>query len=294
MIRIGIKRALLQGGLLAMGLLIGTGSLFGIDIDEERKVDLGAIDGIRVVTGSAEVRVIASEPGNEARIRLLGTSMQRVSISLSMNGGVAEARIRRPWKIPAAERLRFELSLPAKYGKDLWVKTASGKVSIERLEADELSVRTSSGGISAGELKARRLAASSTSGGISIAKAEAENAEMTASSGTIAVEELSVADALVKASSGDVRISESSGNLEAGTSSGRIAIRCREYRGWTISARASSGSVRIELPAGAAFALKAKSDSGKVVSEFTSAPLGGGSGEVSARTSSGAISILKK
>jgi lia operon protein LiaG len=294
MVHIGIKRALIQGGLLAMGLLIGTGSLFGIDIDDEKKVDLGSIDGLRVVTGSAEVRVIASESGSEGRVRLVGTSMQRASLSLQVKGGVAEARIQRPWKVPALERLRIEVYLPSKYGKDLSVKTSSGRISFEGFAFDDLSVETSSGGIEGGELKAETMALRSTSGRIRIAKAEAKTASLSASSGSITVEALSAADARMRASSGDIQVGGLAGNLDVGASSGRIAVRCPEYNGWTIAATASSGSVRIELPPDAAIVLRTKSSSGKVVSDFSSAQAGGKAGEVSVRTFSGAISILKK
>jgi len=288
---IGIKRALRKGGLLAMALIIATGSLFGIEIDDEKKIDLASVDGIRVLMSSAAVRVIVSESKGEARLHLYGKALQRVSLDLETTGGIAQARIRRPWKLPALENLRLDVFLPAGYGKDFELKTTSGTIHGGYFEFAALSLESSSGGIAWEGAKAETIRVKATSGNIKIEKAKAKSIAFVSTSGSIMIGECDSLATSLRASSGKIAIESVSGNIEARSSSGDIALRYLEYRGWDATVRASSGKVAIGLPSDARFALKTKSGSGKIAADFKDES--GAIGAISAATTSGRIEILK-
>jgi lia operon protein LiaG len=288
---IGIKRALIKGGLLAMAMVIGTGSLFGIEIDDEKRIDLASVDGIRILMSSAAVRVIESESKSEARLHLYGKALQRVSLGLETKQGIAQARIKRPWTLPLPEKLRLDIYLPAGYGKDFELRATSGKIRAGYFEFAALSLETSSGGIEWEGAKAETIAVKATSGNVKIGKAEAKRVTLVSTSGSIAIGECDSLDASLRASSGKIAIDSLAGNIETRSSSGDIAISYPEYRAWNAMLKASSGKIAIGLPPEARFALRTKSGSGKIVSDFGDDPAA--AGNISVTTSSGRIEVRK-
>lgn len=288
---IWIKRALRKGGLLAMALIIVTGSLFGIEIDDEKKIDLASVDGIRVLMSSAAVRVIVSESKSEARLHLYGKALQRVSIGLEEKDRTVQVRLNRPWNLAALEKLSLDIYLPAGYGKDFELRTTSGKITAGNFELAALTLETSSGGIEWEGAKAAVIAVKATSGNIKMGKAEAKLVTLASTSGSIALRECASSDASLRASSGKIAVESLSGNIEARSSSGDIAIAYPEYRAWNATLKTSSGKAVIGLPPDARFVLKAKSGSGKITSDFRDEPAA--AGMVSVSTSSGRIEIRK-
>lgn len=272
--RLGIKTALMKGGLLAMGVMIGTGSLFGIEIDDERTIGLEGLLGIRVALSSADLRVFASGAEGEAKFRLVGKSMQRLRLSLDAEEGWALARIERPWKVPALEKLRLEVYLPPGYGKDFDASLTSGRIAAQPLAYGALALRSTSGSIEIEGAAAREASIRSTSGKISIGRIECARASLKATSGAIAVDACLAAE------------------LEARASSGRISLSYPRFPGWKAAVEASSGSVLVELPADASFVPMVRSASGKIVSDFSEAAKGG-TGAVWVKTSSGRIEVRK-
>lgn len=274
MIRLGNKTALIKGGLLAMGLMIGTGSLFGIEIDDEKTIGLEGLRGIRIRLSSADLRVFATGGEGEARLRLVGKSLQRVRLSLEAEEGIAEIRIARPWKVAVWEKLMLEVYLPADYGKDIDASVTSGRITAQALAYGGFSMKSTSGSIEVEGLEASQATIRATSGDIRIGRLEAGRASLKASSGSITAEECLSPD------------------LSAYASSGRIKVSYPRFLGWKATMAASSGSVLVELPAGAEFIQNAWSISGKVVSDFDGSEKTG-SGSLSVKTSSGRIEIRK-
>lgn len=124
--------------------------------------------------------------------------------------------------------------------------SASGKVVFEKLTADRVELSTSSGEINVSALKGDTKVITS-SGAVMLDGADGR-LSIDTSSGSIKVEQLS-GSARARTSSGDIelRFAAMRGNLDIGTSSGKVYCELPEQTAFQFQANTSSGGIKTDF-----------------------------------------------
>ena len=135
---------------------------------------------------------------------------------------------------------------------------------------------------------------------------EAGRLELAGSSANITVDGCRAREAVVETTSGNVALHNSSGTVRASSRSGNVLIDYASFTRQDATIETTSGSAKLELPAGAEFSLDARTTSGRIRCEFPvggegparerhlSGSIGREPNRVSIQTTSGGLSILKK
>ncbi|WP_084956897.1 DUF4097 family beta strand repeat-containing protein [Thermoactinospora rubra] len=168
------------------------------------------------------------------------------------------------------------------------VQTASGDVSVE--QAGETAVKTASGDISIARVASLRI--KTASGDVKCGTVEGD-AAVTSSSGSVRIGAVH-GTTEIETTSGDAELEQPGAEVSARSASGDLTLR--GVRQGRVVARSASGDVTIAVAHGTAAWLDVSSLSGRVNSQLdrTEAPSGGEpTAEVSARTTSGDISIVR-
>lgn len=189
--------------------------------------------------------------------------------------------------------------------RTLKADTGSGDVKVTLAkETDGVDLHTGSGDIQISG-PVRELAVETGSGDVSAdLKSGKTKVSLTSGSGDISLKG-GTGDLTAKSGSGDITAEGLMGEASLMTSSGEISARWAEApRGEKVSARSSSGSVRLEFPSGASLSGTLGTSSGDLRCEFPGTYKGShqrsfvlsgpqGSSELTVETSSGGIQVVK-
>jgi DUF4097 and DUF4098 domain-containing protein YvlB len=177
--------------------------------------------------------------------------------------------------------------------------SGSGSLTIGAIDG-RVDARAGSGSIKIGGAK-ERVSASTGSGGIDVGRVSGQ-VMLNSGSGTVHVDAAPDATIDVNTGSGGIEVSGLVGGLSARASSGSIRIAGTPKSDWQLST--SSGSIRLAIPDGTAFRVQASTSSGSIETDHKLAvssvgrrelagSVGSGGALISARSSSGSISISR-
>lgn len=164
------------------------------------------------------------------------------------------------------ESEKIMIYLPKNFAGSIETETSSGNVKAEmKLALNEFKVKTSSGNIKCDEIEASFIQAAASSGNITIEKAQGKR-EFATSSGEIYIKD-GEGDTKATASSGNIKIHNASGGMNASASSGNVTIDFVQIKD-TIEAKASSGNVKLEIPKDSEFSYEGTVSSGNITTDF--------------------------
>jgi hypothetical protein len=236
--------------------------------DKLVRLDVGSIDLYVTVT---EGTAITATLDLDARSSSRGTAQRWIANHTPVfedSPSALEVRL------PARRRGLFVLGyLNAKARLDLVippacrleVRTSSGDVNVagDARLAEATRVTTSSGNLAV-EGGLRELIARTSSGDIRVARRPLTVLEADTSSGDVTLES-GAERATVATSSGDIRLERLTGNLVATASSGDVSASWERIApGANVRIRASSGDIRLRIPAGTALAGEIDTSSGSI------------------------------
>jgi DUF4097 and DUF4098 domain-containing protein YvlB len=199
--------------------------------------------------------------------------------------------------------LTLDIYLPADFEGTMDVKVTSGAVSSESFNLENFRIKASSGNLTADTINAASVAIQTTSGNIDIKRINADRLAITTHSGNITSGQSTVGEASVEATSGNVEMAGLTGNINLKTTSGKTILSYPRFDKNNLVVGTTSGSVTLRLPANAGFLLAARSNSGKIQSDFsiddveggkinkTTGQVGTGTGQIKINTTSGSIQL---
>lgn len=169
-------------------------------------------------------------------------------------------------------QVRVEISVPEAFTGSISARASSGEVDITGVAADEIRAETSSGDVTLWKISAKTVSSDSTSGNVDIENVEADDLSIAATSGDVWVDGMHTGKFTSSTTSGSISVKggASAGTVYISTSSGDSDCRfdsVDEYSRTSTSgstdivienarnlrsvfAEATSGDVRIMLPAG--------------------------------------------
>jgi hypothetical protein len=273
----------------------------GTIVDERKSVSLDGVTSL-VIVGVSEDIVLgdaSSASGGASLDAWLhgnagGSPSELPRLTAERAGSVVTVKVERIPRVVLSFNwtdVKLDVGLPAGYAGDLSVHSTSGGITLARHTYRALAVSSTSGSLKLDTVSASSLVMHTTSGDLAASAVSAGTADLSSTSGGIRVTSLAGANAAkMHTTSGDVDVTFA-------------AVPAR------LDASSTSGSVRIRLPADAAFKLDARSTSGRVTCAFPitlqqDAPEGGrhalsgnvggsaaGTATVSVHTTSGGIAI---
>lgn len=288
--------ATVAGWLTAAYRVVSIAPAGSLDVRQARSI---SADGVRAVTinGVSEAIRLTDSADGSFDVHLTGTAA--TSDPAAVPKLVAEKKgdtlrvvvDHRPGLSfgPRGAQLMLEVSIPRSYAGPLAVESVSGSIDAVPHRYASFSARTTSGSIELDSLLSSSLSAHSVSGAVTARKVTADSADLGTTSGRI-----NLSGAIPA-----IRIHSVSGAVTADTATppSRVEID------------STSGRVRLSLPASSRFTLDARSTSGAVACDFPilvtrsgssarhelAGTVGGSDGgQVSLRTTSGAISVARK
>ena len=184
------------------------------------------------------------------------------------------------WRLFYIVRSRIEIYLPTGYKHAISIGTTSGDIVVaDEYAVSKAQIKTTSGDIGVNKLQAETASISATSGDIDC-KTLVANVEVHATSGDIRIENLTAGNASVKTTSGDIYGKTATGILAVATSSGDIVW---EVINGEISANSTSGGIKLNLVNGG---VTAQTTSGGIRCAF-----GKNIEDISLTTTSGGIAL---
>jgi lia operon protein LiaG len=255
-------------------------------VDQRASAPLDGIGSVTIVT-TGEPLHLSDGPGNALEARLHGRAGRAPKLVVERSGEAVTVRLDRPEGIGSPwSDLALDVSLPSGYAGRLSATTTSGRLEVDDHSYAGADIVSTSGEIKVGALSAADVNVRTTSGAIRVESLRARRAELSSTSGSV--------EAAVQG-----------GDTTARTTSGAVKLTFAAVPS-LIDAESTSGSVRLQLPAGASFTLDASSTSGSVSCDFPvtipagadgrarhalDGVVGSGGNAVRARTVSGSIRI---
>ncbi len=163
--------------------------------------------------------------------------------------------------------------VPKTFAGDITVKSSSGSIKIADASANKVDLNHSSGSIELINISiADKLEAVNTSGSIKLENVTAKSVDLSNTSGSVTITNVNAADsANVKTSSGSIKLDrlKAGGNITLKCTSGSVkGSICGKESDFSISAGCTSGSCNLENSSGASRELSAKTTSGSIKIEF--------------------------
>lgn len=160
---------------------------------------------------------------------------------------------------------KIEIYLPKRFLGELQVSTSSGDILAEDVIVDHLTAEASSGTVNIDTITASQIEIGTSSGTIKI-DTILGNSKIATSSGSIKVDTITgFLDA--SCSSGDIKVNALTGNSDLLVSSGNIEVDYLQLQGDT-KAKATSGNIRIKIPADSSVAFQGSTSSGNINTFF--------------------------
>lgn len=276
-------------------------------VSEEKSFAMKEIHEIQVTISSAPVHIIRTKAGSELKFHYHGKAMQELKLEAERNQQTVVVGVKRKYEtLPIPEDMFLDIYIPEDYGKNLSLKTSSGKVKMDSLELENFTLNTSSGGLEAEQLNAQKTSITTSSGELSIKKIDTKELELKGSSSAINVDECIVKNAEMALTSGSITLKNSSGNFDFNGTAGSVLISYKKFENQNVSIATTTGSVTLELPGSAEFMVEAKTTTGNIQSDFAIpsagnidkkqvvGQIGTKNNKVSLKTTTGSIHIVKK
>ncbi len=222
----------------------------------ERKESMSAmgVERIEVEAVSSDL-VVEEGAGGFLEARLTGTAatdreeaLPRLEVRREADRIRVQVEHRPALFFVPGSKLVLRVLLPQGYSRGLALSTVSGNIELPDGAWAALELKTTSGEVQVGAVKADSFAVHTVSGDLRAASIEAGSLEL-------------------RSTSGELRIATLSGDLRAKTISGRVDLAWSRFAN-SVSVEATSGDVRLKLPAEASFRLEARSTSGRVRCAF--------------------------
>ena len=234
----------------------------GAAVDERKPLDLTGVDLLTIEGVSEDVQVVEAT-GNGAEVWLHGTASYGSEaniphLDVERSGStlkVSTDRTRRFVLGFSWSSLVLQVSVPTGYGKQLAVKTTSGRVQVADRGADRpyagLALSSTSGDVELGSVNASQLTMHTTSGDIAAAGVTVQTVNLSSTSGNIRMGSLAAAnEATVHTTSGDVNVAYATvpGKTDASSTSGNVTLGLPTGASFTLDARSTSGDITCDFP----------------------------------------------
>ncbi|GAA3408142.1 DUF4097 domain-containing protein [Paenibacillus hodogayensis] len=195
--------------------------------------DAGKVSRIAVETDSKSVRIVRGN-SDKIEVRLQGRATPNVADQYSLKSHMDKDTLRIGIESASGFSLGFRVDavkmtveLPDKQWNELKAKTASGNITVDRIDASTLEAATSSGNIELADSKASAITLQTKSGNVQANGFRAETLN-------------------ARTGSGNIKLENGEAKLKADTSSGNIRVRFAE-RPHDAELNAVSGNVTVSL-----------------------------------------------
>lgn len=264
-----------------------------LEVKESRTIAPEGVEAVTIRGVSEAIRLTDSTDGS-FEIRLSGTAATSdreavPKLVTEKKGGTLNVVVEHKPGLSLGFRgadLVLDVALPKGYGGSLSVESVSGAISAVPHRYAAFTAGTTSGAVNLEKLSAPSLTAHSVSGALTARGIAADTVELQSTSGRI---ELS-GDApaiTIRSVSGAIVAGTTRGpsRIEVASTSGRVTLNLPKSSRFTLSAQSTSGAVDCGFP----ILVTRSGTSGR---HGLSGTVGGaGGGEVTLRTTSGAISV---
>ncbi len=325
LVAVAIGSFILAGVIMAITGIGGTGNY---EVNAEKTIDGTMLRHVRIETVTSDIHLLPSD-GTMVKAHFHGTSFtkQVPELSVETNGDELAVQVKDEYRLTLGfgsiyHNTRLDVFLPKTVYESIKALSTSGSIHIDQAQGMKTTVKSVSGSIYIADfIGALRI--ETTSGSAEIRNTKAETLDFKSVSGSFIGSSI-VSDAMsfhtgsgsvhgssMKAKS--ISFDSTSGNLKADDISGAMTFKSgsgsleAEYStlNGNIEAKSISGSVRLKLPEDAAFALRFKSVSGTIRSNFRysvdlsqskknfEGTVGSSENTISIETTSGSADIMK-
>ncbi|MDD4493928.1 MAG: DUF4097 family beta strand repeat-containing protein [Eubacteriales bacterium] len=188
--------------------------------------------------------------------------------------------------------------------KHIDLSLSSGSAKLNGYEFDTAEFGLSSGNLDIGDIEANTVKIKMSSGKAAVKGLKVDMVKCTLLSGSLTMTDITAEEAYIGTSSGSTELSGSIRNIDVSLSSGKMKIET-DIMPSELNCTASSGRIEVAVPESAeGFTLDYKRSSGSIKTDFPltgdilgnsgTAQYGEGKNKVTARVSSGTISIKKR
>lgn len=278
---------------------MGRGSETTLDVRDDGTFGRGSTGGSR------RVRISGTDRASSGALEAAADIVVRVpaGVRLTTHTAVGDAQIRGVNGVTnvnnssgniTATGVRGELELRTASGNveandidaQLSVRTASGGVTLENVRGSSLSVQVASGGIDATQLRAPTVELKTASGRLRVADIQTERLTLHSASGSVSARSVATDEARLSTASGsiDLDLSRPVRVAELRSASGSVNLRVPEGMGATLELHTTSGGIHVDPPMTVTSSRRG----------YTTGTIGDGSARISARTTSGSVSVRSR
>lgn len=273
------KMIIVAFALIIIGLIGTASSLYFSDIhlldpvkwNEEKTVEASPIDKINIDSAAVDT-IIEKGSSDRVKIELIGRESRKrdgeYDLVVDENRDTLKIKVKHhiKWGITFYSHVKLHVKLPEKMYKSIALKTTSGDITLEDVQANNatfqsnsgdliikgtvlkeyLNAETTSGDIEGENNRVHNLSLKSGSGDILIDHTKVEKqVKIQGGSGAIIANQIDAEKADLSVNSGDMNLKDISGEVLAKAQSGDIEIRPNEQVG-NMNLETSSGDVLVD------------------------------------------------
>ena len=283
--------------------IFGMNILPRIEVDQEKTFSVSEVDAIQVDLSTYPLHIIQTAAGSPVKFHLYGKASQEVELVTDLNQKTVMMKVKHQYLHQGWNDLYVDIYLPVDYEKDLAVEISTGKVTLDAMTLKNFTLHTSTGGLEAADIIAENTDIRSSTGSITIKSLQSDTLNLRASTGSISIDSCRVKNANVVATTGSINLKNCSGDFEVESSTGSVRLDFAAFDHQNLRIKTTTGRILAQLPVDAEFTLQANTSTGNIQSGFpinsvsshaVSAQIGTGENEVTLKTTTGDISLVKK
>jgi len=273
------------------------------DINEEKTFITEEINNIQINLNTETLRILRTEESNEAKLHLYGKATKEIKLASELNDKTMTVSLK---QAKGGLNVFLDVYIPKNYDENISAKLSSGAIKVHSVDLAKFAVNTSSGKTEVENLNAGKININTFTGEVIIKKVSAREVEIKGKSSAIYFEECVVNNAKAHNSSGKITLTNNSGNFDLKGKSGKVMASYNDFENQNLNVQTDTGGIIMELPGTAEFFISAKTNTGKIKSDFSINPggymdkkmiegqIGDENNKVSLKSWSGSIKIIKK
>jgi len=222
------------------------------EVNQEKTSEAKMVKDINIEVTSADINII-SEDRQDVKAVLTGNVSNKegepqLKMDLADGKLLISVKTKSIISFNFISNLQLNVYIPKNYENNLKVDASSAKVSIKDFKLKEYSCEV-------------------TSGDMTIENMTSDVISVKGSSGCLRGNNINTKTTSVKLTSGNITLDKFKGDLKGGCSSGNINVGYSEFNN-NIDLSATSGNIKINLPAESEFYIDARATSGNVNCDF--------------------------
>lgn len=220
-------------------------------VNTSKTANAAPVKNIQIETTSVDVHIIPNDNQEQVIVNLNGRASKkfkdRYKLELAQSGNTIRVQVKEKKAFSIGfymSDVRIDVQVPRRAYDSLKIKTSSGDITGDGLEAKQQLLTADSGDIRLKNIKGEKLEATASSGDVALTSASSKEMHIQTKSGDIIADFIQSENSDIISSSGDVKLRELKGKVMGHTQSGDFSLKTKKLL-HDLTIKSGSGDVSL-------------------------------------------------